>query len=149
MPRQLQAYFRTEDEAEGAKTRLLTYSTEQLEVGELQEPVQNRGRILVPLVPWNNSGSGGATTGVNGLGAPGGIVGAPGVVVGSRDTSHGLDSGGPENSDAPHDRWREADIADGDYGDLHYTLTVKVKDEDYEQIVHDLRAHNGYVESFD
>lgn len=149
MSRQIQAYFRTEDEAEGARTKLLTYNTEQLEVGELQDSLRNGGHILVPLVPWSNSGTGGATSGVNGMGAPGGVVGAPGVIVGARDTSLDVDSDHPDSHDAHRDGWREADVADGDYDDLHYTLTVKVRDEDYEQIVHDLRANNGYVERLD
>ncbi|WP_339271638.1 hypothetical protein MKY48_08375 [Paenibacillus sp. FSL W8-0187] len=151
MSRQIQAYFRTEDDAEGARTRLLTYNTEQLEVGQLQDPVRGGGNILVPLVPWGNSGTGGATAGATTMGAPGGVVGAPGVIVGSRDADDSRDKAQdrPHGDDTLGDAWREADVTDRDYDDLRYTLSVKVRDEDYDQIVHDLRANNAYVERFD
>ncbi|AYB45762.1 hypothetical protein [Paenibacillus lautus] len=149
MSRQIQAYFRTEDDAEGARTRLLTYNTEQLEVGQLQDSVRGGGNILVPLVPWGNAGTGGATAGATTMGAPGGVVGAPGVIVGARDTSRDIAQDQLGSDDLPGDGWREADVTDGDYDDLRYTLSVKVRDEDYDQIVHDLRANNAYVERFD
>lgn len=138
MSRQIQAYFRTEDDAEGARTTLLTYSTEQLEVGQLQDPVRGGGNILVPLVPWGNSGTGGATTGATTMGAPGGVVGAPGVIVGSRDASRDRAEDRPDSDDVNGSGWREADVTDRDYDDLSYVLSVKVRDEDYDQIG---RAH--------
>ena len=79
------------------------------------------------------------------------MVGAPGVIVGSRDANDSRDiaQDRPHDDDTLGDAWREADVTDRDYDDLRYTLSVKVRDEDYDQIVHDLRANNAYVERFD
>ena len=71
------------------------------------------------------------------------------MIVGARDTSRDIAQDQPGSDDLPGDGWREADVTDGDYDDLRYTLSVKVRDEDYDQIVHDLRANNAYVERFD
>lgn len=37
MARRIQAYFRTEDDAESARTKLQTYSVSEMEIGELPE----------------------------------------------------------------------------------------------------------------
>lgn len=148
MSKQIQAYFRTEDEAEGARTSLLTYHTEQLEVGQLQDPIRSGTNILVPLVPWNNSGTAGATMGAGTAAAPGGVIGAPGVVIGGDRALTGDLAEDRADGDRT-DGWREADVTDRDYGELKYALSVKVRDEDYDAIVHKLRANHAYVERFD
>lgn len=144
MSKQIQAYFRTENEAEGARTTLQTYKTDHLEVGQLQEAVGRGTNILVPLVPWNVAGVGGSTTGTGGVGGP---AGAPGAIVGTRDVSNSERS---EDVPADHDDWVDgADLTDADYDDLKYVLSAKVSDADYEDIVRKLRANNAYVERFD
>lgn len=144
MSKQIQAYFRTEDEAEGARTSLMAYSTENLEVGQLQEAV-GRANILVPLVPWNTGGVGGVTTGT---GAVGGVAAAPGALVGTRITSD-LD----RSEDVPttdNDKWVDPEtFTDTDFSELKYVLSAKVSDEDYEDIVRALRSNNAFVERFD
>ncbi|GAB6929399.1 hypothetical protein JCM10914A_33820 [Paenibacillus sp. JCM 10914] len=154
MSKQIQAYFRTEDDAEGARTTLLTYNTEHLEVGRLENRIRSGGNILVPIVPWTNSGTAGSTAGATTIGAPGGVVGAPGLIVGAtnreRDIAEDRAVDGDDAQDAETTTgWREADVTDSDYGDLSYALSVKVRDEDYENIVHELRANNAYVERFE
>lgn len=43
MTKRIQAYFRTEDEAEGAKTALLSFDVEGLDVGALTDPLGKTG----------------------------------------------------------------------------------------------------------
>ncbi|KKO52262.1 hypothetical protein [Paenibacillus sp. DMB20] len=145
MSKQLQAYFRTEDEAEGARTTLLTYKTEHLEVSPLQEPVNRGVNILVPLIPWHGSGTGSAVPSsgtVGGAGAPAAIVGTRAVTDGERTEDE------PVLQDP--DDWVDAtDLSDVDLNELRYVLTAKVSDADYEEIVRKLRASNAFVERFD
>lgn len=144
MSKQLQAYFRTEDEAEGARTTLLTYKTEHLEVSPLQEPVNRGVNIMVPLMPWHGSGTGSAVPSsgtIGGAGAPAAIVGTRAVADGER----GEDEPAPDQDD-----WVDAtDLSDVDWNELRYVLTAKVGDADYEDIVRKLRASNAFVERFD
>ena len=42
-----------------------------------------------------------------------------------------------------------ADVTSADYDDLHYVLSAKVRDEDYDAIVHKLRSNHAYVEELD
>lgn len=144
MSKQLQAYFRTEDEAEGARTTLLTYKTDHLEVSPLQEPVNKGVNIMVPLMPWHNSGTGST---VPSSGTVGG-AGAPAAIVGSRALADGERS---EDEPAPDpDDWVDAmELSDVDWNELRYVLTAKVSDADYEEIVRKLRASNAFVERFD
>ncbi|SMF89088.1 hypothetical protein SAMN05661091_4521 [Paenibacillus uliginis N3/975] len=145
MSKQIQAYFRTEDEAEGARMTLITYKTEKLEVGQLQEAVGRGTNILVPLVPLNAAGLGGSTTGT---GSVGGVAGTAGAIVGTRDVTD-LE----RSEDAPaseFDEWVDAaDLIDADYRELKYVLSAKVNDTDYEDIVRMLRSNHAYVERFD
>lgn len=46
MSKQIQAYFRTESEAEGARTTLQTYNIDQLEVGQLQDAIGRSTNIV-------------------------------------------------------------------------------------------------------
>lgn len=38
------------------------------------------------------------------------------------------------------------DVFTDDYDNLHYVLSVKVKDEEYEEVVNKIRSKGGYVE---
>lgn len=73
MAKQIQAYFRTEDEAEGARASLQAYRTEHLEVGALDETLGRETRVLIPLVPYNNTGSV-STGGSAGAAIPAGVL---------------------------------------------------------------------------
>lgn len=133
MSKQLQAYFRTEDEAEGARTTLLTYKTEHLEVSPLMDSLNRGTNILVPIIPWNGTAAGAGNAGAS-PGSAGG-TGLPAAVVGAPDRN---------------DDWVDnPDINDADFDDLKYTLTAKVRDEDYEEIIRKLRANNAFVERFE
>lgn len=141
MSKLIQAYFRTEDDAEGARTSLLAYNTEQLEVGALQEGISSRTNLLVPLVPWTtNTGGGGssATTGVFGGGPVMGV--AP-----LRDTS----PTGAATDQEPATADAVDDLMGNDNDELRYVLSAKVQDEDYEEIVQKLRENHAYVERLD
>lgn len=140
MSKQLQAYFRTEDEAEGARTTLLTYKTEQLEVSPLMDPMNRGANILVPIIPWNGTAAGAGNAGAS-AGSAGG-TGIPAAVVGARAD----EDGAPDRND---DWVDNPDIKDTDFDDLKYTLTAKVRDEDYEEIIRKLRANNAFVERFE
>lgn len=62
MTKRIQAYFSTEDAAEGAKTALIPYGVEGIEVSALTDPLDtggnNRRNILMPLAPYNTSATG-------------------------------------------------------------------------------------------
>jgi hypothetical protein len=73
MAKQIQAYFRTEDDAEGARASLQAYRTEHLEVGALDSALGRDTRVLIPLVLYNNTGS------VSAGGAAGAAVPATGA----------------------------------------------------------------------
>ncbi|MFC7681319.1 hypothetical protein [Paenibacillus sp. GCM10028914] len=145
MSKQIQAYFRTESEAEGARTTLQTYSIDHLEVGQLHENLGRSTNIIVPLVPWNITGVGGTAPG---SGAAGGAAVAPGAVLGTKDlpgTERSEDLPEPER-----DEWVDrADLTDSDYDNLKYVLSGKVNDADYDEIVQVLRKNNAYVERFE
>ncbi|WP_054958129.1 hypothetical protein [Paenibacillus dakarensis] len=141
MSKQIQAYFRTESEAEGARTSLQTYHVDQLEVGQLQESLGQRPNLIVPLVPWSLTGTGG---GAMGTGTATGTIGnGPGAVVPVV----------PRPDDVPEadrDDWVDGDaLSDSDYDDLKYVLSCKVSDAEYEEIVQVLRRKHAYVERFE
>ncbi|MFP4977170.1 hypothetical protein ACE6ED_17325 [Paenibacillus sp. CN-4] len=142
--RRIQAYFRTEDEAVGAQTALLGYSTEGGEVSALTDPLGRERQILIPIVPFNtgNSGSGIGVSPAT-AGAVGGGAVVPGVLAG--DTV--------DDDNRPADREDEPltndAVADGDLDDLHYTMELKVSEADYDAVVHALRQKHAYVEVFD
>lgn len=145
MSKQIQAYFRTENEAEGARTTLQTYKTEHLEVGQLHEELGRGANIIVPLVPWNVSGVGGSVTGAGPVGSS---PAAPGAVVETR-ASTGVERS-EDQSTTEQDDWVDgAELTDSDYKDLRYVLSAKVDDTDYEEIVRILRTNNAYVERFE
>lgn len=149
MSKHIQAYFKTESEAEGARMSLMTFTTEQLEVGELQGGVGSGGsggRVVVPMVPMSGTGTGGFSGTAGGSGSPGSMVGDQAIPVpGHRDSG---DLGGqPIDQKEADDNYEDA--SDTDLRDLTYTLSVKVKDEDYRDVVRKLRNSNGYVHVYD
>ena len=148
MSRRIQAYFRTEDEAEGAKTALLSYDVETMEVGELTDPLDNGNRanrnILIPLVAYNGSpmtGGVGTTAAGTGVGFPGAAI-VPGAALTDPldDNDNHLGTGEVHNN---------TEIADGDLDDLHYVMELKVPRENYLEVIEALRRKNAYVEVFE
>jgi hypothetical protein len=147
MPKQIQAYFKTEDEAEGARTSLQAYRTMHLEVGRLDGKLGRDRRLLIPFVPYNTAGS------MN-TGGAAGTVAASGT--GYSDRAVPLVSDGNEEGVRREDLEDTSSLLDAtdvfsseDNDKLQYVLSAKVDDADYEEIVHKLRASHAYVDRFD
>ncbi|MFE6078303.1 hypothetical protein ACFVQB_28045 [Paenibacillus sp. NPDC057886] len=145
MTKHIQAYFRTEDEAEGARTSLQTFRTEHLEVGQLDSAVGRDKRILVPLVPYNTAGGVG-TNGAMGVGAAPGVPASENVIPIVSNVDRDTERGTRDNVNEDGDLLDAADVSSADYDNLHYVLSAKVRDEDYEEIIHKLRSNQAYVE---
>jgi hypothetical protein len=123
--RHIQAYFETENEAEHIRTLLQTYDTESVEVSRLDDGYLGGRNIIVPIAAvGTDSANTGSGLGVNGAGA--GI--APFTAVGALDEDE-LDA------DAHHN--------------LHYVLTAKVLEEEYEEVRNLIRHNRGHVERVD
>ncbi|SEF60918.1 hypothetical protein [Paenibacillus sp. UNC499MF] len=144
MSKHIQAYFRTENEAEDVRIRLQTYSVEQLEVGETQGSVSRTGLIAPPAFAGGTSGA----------------VGVPGATIGTSPSPGGFipvraaeDRHDPDRTIRGEDDGPLADLIFGDGDDdadnLRYVLTAKVRDSDYTEIVEIIRSNKGYVESID
>ncbi|KQY82537.1 hypothetical protein ASD24_14180 [Paenibacillus sp. Root52] len=148
MAKHIQAYFRTEDEAEGARISLQAYRTEHLEVGQLDGAVGRSNRILIPLVPYTTTGATGTSGGV-GVGTAPGAPGTGNVVPVIADVDRNRETDPRDRVNEDGDLLNAADVSPGDYSDLHYVLSAKVSDEDYDDIVHKLRSNHAYVEELD
>ncbi|MEK3723657.1 hypothetical protein [Paenibacillus sp. FSL H8-0034] len=120
MSKHIQAYFQTENEAEHVRTLLQTYDTEAVEVGKLDDGYAGDRRIIIPIA---DTGAGTQANGTGVIGA-GGI--APAAVMGDEDD---LDLDG--------------------HRDLHYVLSAKVLEEEYEEIRNMIRHNRGHVERLD
>ncbi|MCL6602537.1 MAG: hypothetical protein K6T94_06620 [Paenibacillus sp.] len=152
MSRRIQAYFRNENEAEGAKTALISYNVEMVEVGALTDPLDTgvRGRnILVPLVAYNGSsmtgglgGAAGTTGGVPGAAGVPGTAFVPGVALTDpiNDDDNRLKDGEVRN---------DTEIADGDLDDLRYVMELKVPRDKYLEVIEALRRKHAFVEVFE
>lgn len=148
MSRHIQAYFRSEDEAEGARTSLITFDTESLEVGQLHDRVSAGNNVLVPIIPLGGSGTldGGGTSGsnVNGMTTTGGVIGVEGT-RGNISTDSRNDGGLVDTFEVTGD----GIYTNEDYNNLEYVMSLKVQDRDYEEIVQKLRQQGAFVEQFD
>ncbi|WP_438347079.1 hypothetical protein ACP8HI_15270 [Paenibacillus sp. FA6] len=127
MSKQIQAYFQTEDQAEGAKTSLLAFKTENLEVSKLENAITRDTNLLTPLVaisPSDNMN----TIGTLGMSGAGGVVG---------------------NNIVPivMDNDPQSDMTTDNFEGLNYVLVVKVEDENYDEIVQSLRRNNAHIEA--
>ncbi|MDF2963273.1 MAG: hypothetical protein K0S39_5008 [Paenibacillus sp.] len=120
MTKSIQAYFRTENEAEDVRILLQKYDTDMLEVGPIEDGTNLERGVYVPLA---------AGISTNGTGNSG--TGAAGAVS---DANTGL---------APLAGFASLDN-DEDH-DLHYVLSVQVNDADYNEIVHLIRSNQGHV----
>ncbi|GAA0138084.1 hypothetical protein YSY43_49250 [Paenibacillus sp. YSY-4.3] len=152
MAKHIQAYFKNEDQAEGARTSLLPFETEQVEVGRLDQSIGRDTNILVPFVPVNNSATGGTYGAVGYPGAAGGQGFVPVVMPNST-----IADGDRDNEGAMEGRERDEvnpvvdlnDFGDEDYDSLQYVLSLKVRDQDYDDVVHKLRSQGAFVAQLD
>lgn len=145
MAKHIQAYFRTEDDAEGARTSLQTFRTEQLEVGQLDDAIGREQKLMVPLVPYNTAGAAG-TNGAMGVGSSPGVPASENVIPVVAPVDRDADGGTRERVNEDHDMLNASNISTTDFGDLRYVLSAKVNDEDYNEIIHKLRSNGAYVE---
>ncbi|MFD1772837.1 hypothetical protein [Paenibacillus rhizophilus] len=142
MTRRIQAYFRTEDEAEGAKTALLSFDAEGLNAGALTDPLGEDRRLLLPLMPPNNLAGSGSTFAAFGA-APAAVP----VVTADNNADRAPLSG--DDSLGTDDLRADRMYSGGDLDHLHYVMEIKASDEDFNAVVHTLRSKNAYVEIFD
>ncbi|WP_431087335.1 hypothetical protein [Paenibacillus sp. 8b26] len=152
MAKQIQAYFRTEDEAEGARASLQVYRTEHLEVGALDDALGRDTRVLIPLVPYNNTGAA-SMSGAAGAAIPAAGVYGENIIP---EVENGEAGRGPARRDLNEDRSGTTDhdtgllhatdvYINGDQDELRYVLSAKVNDADYDEVVHKLRSNRGYI----
>lgn len=149
MTQHIQAYFRTEDQAEGARTSLETLNVKNLEVGRLERQISQGSRVLVPLMPLNAGGGGvaGNASGVSGGAGPGTIIPPTAIIDndGKRSEVNDDDNVNGQNS-RDTDGWSAMTATDKDYDDLKYVLSATVMESDVENVVQKLRTNNAFVE---
>lgn len=141
MSKHIQAYFQTEDQAESARTTLLTYKTENLEVSKLAETIGRNNNLLLPLVAISPSGN------MNNSGA----VGVMGGGVAGNNIVPIIENDGNSDSNVNKNGTLidAADVTTDNVENLNYVLVAKVKDEQYDEIVQKLREVHAYVEKMD
>ncbi|HEY2492765.1 MAG TPA: hypothetical protein VGI33_07635 [Paenibacillus sp.] len=149
MAKHIQAYFKTENQAESSKTTLLTYKTEHLEVSKLTNTIGRSSNVLIPLVA--NDPSGNVITGnVVGVGSiPGSVTTGNVLPIAERTDTANPNVAGEENSDEQGSLLESGDTATDDYDDLRYVLVAKVEEIHYNEIIQKLRRNGAYVESVD
>ena len=143
MSKQIQAYFQTEDQAEGARTSLLGYKTENLEVSKLENAIGRSTNLLTPLVAINPSDNM-TSVGALGMSGAGGVAGnniVPIVMENDRQSDMSTESDAKPKEGLTN-------LTDVDnYEGLNYVLVAKVEDEHYEEIVQSLRRNNAHIEA--
>lgn len=138
--KRIQAYTRTEDEAETLRTRLTAADATNIEVGELGGPLGSKQMLFAPFVTGNANGSA-YNGGISAVG-PGGIVttrddgqealtATPATEL--TDNEGGTDVASSERMEAP----------DG----LRYVVTAKVDEAGYDEAVRLIRENGGYFDS--
>ncbi|WP_018887754.1 hypothetical protein [Paenibacillus massiliensis] len=151
MSKLIQAYFRTEDEAEAARYSLQAYQTSDVEVGALESSLGRDKRLLIPIVPYNTTGSmtGGA---VGGISAPGSTGPDSVSVVSTNDFKEARSRDDDRDDEVPSNPvlLDADDVYSSEHNDdLRYVLSVKVAESDYDQVVNKLRAGHAFIEKFD
>ncbi|MFF2910513.1 hypothetical protein [Paenibacillus sp. NPDC057934] len=144
MARRIQAYFKTEDDALGAKTALIAYNVEGLEVWPLNDRLGQDLRFLLPVIPLGNSAlaaGGFSTSGTSGApGAGAALVASTGIPESVDD----VESRGFEGSTG-----EEAKLSGEELGELRYIMELKVDEARYNEVIQILRSKQAYVERFD
>ncbi|WP_223069229.1 hypothetical protein [Paenibacillus caui] len=156
MSRHIQAYFRTEDDAEGAKIRLAAYPLEHLEAGRLEEGMGRNRNILIPILPFGTI-TGMYAGGVSTLGSIPAVFAAHSTAsvadAGETGAQRDIREDRPEDD---NDTWGTVPLAQDTFGgdgsgyeDLKYVLSAKVKDVHFEEVVNKLRSEGAFVEILD
>ncbi|RUT43316.1 hypothetical protein EJP82_20400 [Paenibacillus anaericanus] len=140
MSKHIQAYFKSEDDAEGARSSLLPLGLEQLEVGHLDQAMGRTSNLQVPLSPANTGSM--ATGNVVATGGYSGSTPSLGIIP---IVSSNVADGEVERPDEALDAVVGFEnIGDVD-SDLQYVLNAKVKDSEYDDVVQKLRSQGAYV----
>ncbi|WMT40053.1 hypothetical protein RE628_22470 [Paenibacillus sp. D2_2] len=144
MSKYLQAYFRNEDEAEGARASLMAFQADDVEVGRLSDSIARSDLTALAFYPMSNNGF---------------IVGTGPATLSAQGLYHLVDMedgevrGGQNEIDADQENTVRDDalddVAAGEMDRFQYTLSTKVSDDQYENIVHKLRSLGAYIESTD
>jgi len=143
----IQAYFRNEDEAEGARASLMALQANDVEVERLSDSLAHSDGSGPAFFPMSNNGF------IVGSGP--GMMTAQGLFqvadLGDGELHIDLDGGNSEDSD--HADTLRNDVLDDtesvDTDRFQYTLSAKVSDDQYENIVHKLRSLGAYIQSVD
>lgn len=137
--KRIQAYTRTEDEAETLRTLLVAAGAMNIEVGEREGPLASKQMLFAPFVTGNANGS--AYSG--GVSAAG-----PGGLVTTRDSGQEAITTTPVTKLT--DSEGEADITSSERaeapGGLHYVVAAKANEAVYDDAVRMIRLNGGYFD---
>lgn len=139
----IQAYTRTENEAEALRTSLVKVEATQIEIGSMEDPLDKGAMVFAPL-PANPAG-------VSYAGST--ALGNAGVVVTNPSTEDNDEVGAPyeaRSEDIPLATDRDAILDDGDDivdapSNLQYVVSAVVPEERYREAVQMIRNRGGYV----
>ncbi|RJG21211.1 flagellar basal body rod protein [Paenibacillus thiaminolyticus] len=137
--KRIQAYTRTEDEAETLRTMLIAAGATNIEVGELGGPLGSKQMLFAPFITGSANGSA-YNGGISAVG-PGGIVSmrddgqealmtTPATELTDNEGGRGI---------ASSERMEEPD-------GLRYVVTAKTDDADYDDAVRLIRENGGYFD---
>lgn len=140
----VQAYFQSEDQVEGARASLLPYRTEQVEAGHVEESVAANDNLIVPLLP--------VSTGTMSTGGSPGTVPIPltGTMRGGQSILPVIAFGDRNAGDTLNGEHRKDPVMDTiDTNDQpqgwKYVLSARVQETDYDSIVSKLREQGAFI----
>lgn len=134
MMKHIQAYTRTEDEAETLSTHLQALGANHVETGSLEEPLSEEFMLMVPL-PAND----GTTT----MGTTLPVAGAAVVSGHSQERAEALDGAADEDVLPVAALHAERSPASKD---LMHVVACSIEDERYDEAVEMIRMKGGYVQ---
>lgn len=157
MSKKIQAYFKTENEAQDVQIRLHTYNVKKLEMGEISDNVGDGIPLIIPYVAGTSTttpaGTGAFASGDSVSAADSGVIGP---FIALDQIRH---EGNPEiardrerqrfNEKENDDRGRLDDFYIGDRRELRYIVSGEVKDSEYEDVVSIIRHNGGHIEVMD
>lgn len=152
MTKNIQAYFQSEDQVEGARISLLPYRTKQLQVGHVEDSAAASDNLLVPLLPVSTGTiSTGGSPGTAPIPLTGTMRGGqsilPVIAIGDRNAGDTLNGEQSEAVNGEHHMdpvMYTVDTNDRPQG-WKYVLSAKVQEMDYDSIVSKLREQGAYI----
>ncbi|GAC40948.1 hypothetical protein [Paenibacillus popilliae] len=133
--KRIQAYTRTEDEAETLRTQLVAAGATNIEVGERGGPLASKQMLFAPFLTGNANGSA-YSGGVSAVG-PGGLVttrdsGQEAPATDLTNNEGGADIASSERVEAP--------------GGLRYVVAAKADEAVYDDVVRMIHLNGGYFD---